>query len=234
MKPENVSAIVPLYNEERTVAKVVGVLLQTPEVNEIVCVNDGSRDGTPRILRSFGRQIRVINFKRNRGKGAALAAGVRSAKGEKVVFLDGDLINLRPRHVRALLAALEKPGVRAGLGVPTKNRDGRYGFDLDNPYLTSQYLTGQRAYFRADLLGHLRRLSRTRYGAEVFLNSLHDKKERRILPLVALEAPSKIRKRSFRLALKEYFRMNWEIFLELGRRPVFKKNLNRDEELVET
>ena len=88
-----ISAIIPVFNEEKTVGEIIETLL-TDLVDEIICVNDGSSDESLNILKSFGTNIKLINLKRNYGKGFALAAGIKRAKGDFVAFFDSDLLNL--------------------------------------------------------------------------------------------------------------------------------------------
>ena len=82
----SMSAIVPVYDEEKTVARVIGALLANNKFDEVICVNDGSTDRTLEILKSFGNKIILIDLKKNRGKGFALVSGIKKAKGEIVVF----------------------------------------------------------------------------------------------------------------------------------------------------
>ena len=70
---KTVSAIVPVFNEEKTVKVVVETLLASKLISEVICVNDGSTDKGLEILKSFGRKIKLIDLKRNHGKGFALS-----------------------------------------------------------------------------------------------------------------------------------------------------------------
>ena len=101
---KSVSAIIPVFNEEKTVKKVVEVFQNSFDlIDEIICVNDGSTDKSLEILESFGDRIKLINLKRNKGKGYALAKGVEKSTNELVIFFDADFPNLSKKHIKTLI-----------------------------------------------------------------------------------------------------------------------------------
>jgi glycosyltransferase involved in cell wall biosynthesis len=88
------SIVVPAFNEEATLARVVEKLLRVPYLLEIVIVDDCSADRTHEIaqrLASQFEQIRVLRLARNSGKTAALREGFAATKGEIVIVQDADL-----------------------------------------------------------------------------------------------------------------------------------------------
>lgn len=93
------SIIVPFYNEAPAIQTFVDTLLPALEMVpdtrwEIVCVDDGSKDGTLLklvALTQTDQRFRVLEFSRNFGKEAALTAGINAAKGEAVIPIDADL-----------------------------------------------------------------------------------------------------------------------------------------------
>jgi glycosyltransferase involved in cell wall biosynthesis len=108
-----ISVVVPMYNEaenaELTLSRIEEVLEGIGKPYEILPVNDGSTDQTLDILRKHereGRPIRVISYPHNIGRGKALRAGFREARGEIVVSLDADL-SYDPQYVRDLVSVLE-------------------------------------------------------------------------------------------------------------------------------
>ena len=89
-----VSAIVPVYNEATTVKAVVERLQEVPLHVEIVAINDGSSDETGKVLdalREQGLINKVIHHPENKGKGAAVRAGIHAATGHVIVVQDADL-----------------------------------------------------------------------------------------------------------------------------------------------
>lgn len=108
------SLVVPVYNEKDCVRSVYesikDVLRSIPKAAEIIFVDDGSFDGTSRILDDIAAgdsQVRVVRFRRNFGQTAALRAGFDYSRGEVIVSLDADCQN-DPRDIPLLLESLEQ------------------------------------------------------------------------------------------------------------------------------
>ncbi len=108
-----VSVVIPFYNEEANVASVLNELLEVLDDLrarrgwdfEVLCVDDGSSDGTLAEVLAFVRrrpEVRALHFGVNYGQTAALSAGFHQARGEWVVTMDGDGQN-DPRDIPRLL-----------------------------------------------------------------------------------------------------------------------------------
>jgi glycosyltransferase involved in cell wall biosynthesis len=87
------SVVIPAYNEEATLANVVGEVLKLPHVLEVIVVDDGSTDGTRQICEelSLVPKVRTVRIARNKGKCEALKAGFALSRGEIVIVQDADL-----------------------------------------------------------------------------------------------------------------------------------------------
>ncbi len=121
------SAIIPAHQAASTVAETVRAVRRIPSVAEVIVVDDGSRDATADRARDSGAD-RVIVLPRNRGKGAALRAGLEAAQHARVLFLDadlgesavraGDLLQALPREPAMVVASLPpQPGGGFGLAL---------------------------------------------------------------------------------------------------------------------
>ncbi|MFH8973076.1 bifunctional polysaccharide deacetylase/glycosyltransferase family 2 protein [Streptomyces sp. NPDC017890] len=110
-----VSVIVPAYNEKECIAATLRSLARSTHPIEIIVVDDGSTDGTAEIAESLGLPgVRVVR-QANAGKPAALNNGVRHARYDIVVMMDGDTV-FEPDTVRHLVQPFADPGVGAVAG----------------------------------------------------------------------------------------------------------------------
>ncbi|HVF41412.1 MAG TPA: glycosyltransferase family 2 protein [Pyrinomonadaceae bacterium] len=126
--PESISVFFPAYNDEATIAGLVGdalsVLPSLTEDFEVIVVNDGSTDGTAAVLDELARadpRVRAVHHETNRGYGGALRTGFASATKELVFYTDGD----GQYDVRelALLRPLLTEGVDIANGYKLKRGD---------------------------------------------------------------------------------------------------------------
>ncbi|MDD4680651.1 MAG: glycosyltransferase family 2 protein, partial [Clostridia bacterium] len=101
-----VSIIIPAFNEENNIPLVLEPLCSMEEPYEILVVNDGSSDRTSDIARSFG--IQVLDLPKNKGKSYAMWTGLNKTAGEIILFLDADLIGLKPEQIKWLIAPIEE------------------------------------------------------------------------------------------------------------------------------
>jgi glycosyltransferase involved in cell wall biosynthesis len=114
LKAPQLSVVVPIYNEAESLPHLIEEInksLQAIEMDyEIICVDDGSIDGSPDTLRKLATKypdLKAVLLRRNYGQTPAMAAGFQFARGQAIVTLDGDLQN-DPKDIPMLLAKLEE------------------------------------------------------------------------------------------------------------------------------
>lgn len=160
-----VSAIVPAYNEAERIGAVLWPLLQAPSVGEIIVVDDGSTDGTAHRARSFG--VRVISLPINCGKSVALDRGVQAALYETLLFLDADLVGLRPDHIERMIRTYIEDGRDMVVGVFRKGR-----LNTDLAQTIAPYLSGQRVLSKSLWRKLRRKIHTLDFGVEIALTKL--------------------------------------------------------------
>lgn len=105
----NLSVVIPVYNEVENIGEILKRVQSTRLAQEIIIVDDGSKDGTRDVLRELDgkAQVRVLLHERNQGKGAAVVTGLRAAQGDVVLIQDADL-EYNPRDYPVLLQPIEE------------------------------------------------------------------------------------------------------------------------------
>lgn len=130
------SVIMPVYNEENTLTEIVArVMNAAPSDKELIIVNDGSSDGTRERLNSISNPaVKVVHCRENRGKGAAIRAGIEHIQGDIVIIQDADL-EYDPDEYEILLQPIRDGEVSVVYGSRNMKR---------NPHSTFSFYWGGR------------------------------------------------------------------------------------------
>ena len=120
------SIVIPAYNEEEilrtNLSKIVKYLNGHKLDWEMIVVDDGSKDKTPEIVKSFGdKRVILLGLGRNMGKGKALKEGVLRTNGKFIIFMDADL-SVPLRFIKPMLDLLEGSPVVIGSRRTEKSR----------------------------------------------------------------------------------------------------------------
>ncbi len=202
----SISAVIPAYNEEKTITDVVNALKKAENIDEIIVVSDGSQDGTAVKAQLCG--VKVIRLPENMGKGSAMKAGLEHSEGDIILFLDADLIGLTTEHINKLIEPVMNN--RAAMAVGIFN-NGRFSTDLHHKI--SPFLSGQRVVKRS-ILDAISDLEITGYGIEMALTK-YVEKENIIVKEVILEDLTHVMKEEKFGLVRGFFerlKMYWEVY----------------------
>lgn len=122
-----ISVIIPVYNAQDYLEKCLNsVISQTIEEKEILCIDDGSSDGSYGILEEYQKRYSCVRVFRqeNKGAGEARNAGLLKAVGKYVCFLDADDFYLAPDALEKMVCACESRGLKACAGLRKLYKDG--------------------------------------------------------------------------------------------------------------
>lgn len=210
MSEGRVAAVIAAYNEERTLGNVIAAVKEVPAVADIVVVSDGSRDRTAAVAREYG--ARCVELMSNVGKGGAIMAGVAETRADILIFLDADLIGLRPSHVEKILQPVLSREAGVAIGFFGQ---GRIATDL--AHLLTPNLSGQRA-LRRDVLAGVTGFTSLGFGLEAALTR-HIRKNRIEVVRVPLDRVTHVMKEEkfgLRRGLASRLRMYRDILMVQG------------------
>ncbi|MGD9675746.1 MAG: glycosyltransferase family 2 protein [Candidatus Bipolaricaulia bacterium] len=209
----SISVVVPAYNEAGRIGAVLEPILGSRLVAEVIVVDDGSEDSTADEASRF--PVRLVRLPENRGKAAALDAGVSAAKHDVFLFLDADLVNLRTEHVDRLIKTYVDQDLDMAVGVFA---DGRRNTDLAqriNPYASGQRVLPRRLWERAKENVH-----EMNFGIEIALSKLAAKEgwKKEYVKLDGVTHVLKEEKRGFAKGVADRLRMYGDMIKWLFKR----------------
>ena len=115
--------IIPVYNEIKTIEKLIKKILKINIKKQLIIVDDGSSDGTELVLRKYKNKIdKLITHKRNLGKGAAIQSGQRYVKGKYIGIQDADL-EYDPSDLKKIVNEMNKKSLKVMYGSRVLKKD---------------------------------------------------------------------------------------------------------------
>lgn len=175
-----VTAIVPVYNEEKTIGNVLNALTSSDKINEIIVVNGASTDNTSSIINKFlplkNPKVRVVNLKnRIGGKGEAVKAAAKRIKSDVVMLFDADLVGLTKEHVEKILEPIANGQAAMVIGLRDK------GNALSNMIMPYFPLTGGERAFVSEVFQDIIKIPLIRgWGLEAVMNDYCKKKKLKV------------------------------------------------------
>ena len=86
------SVVIPCFNEEKTIKELLDMVLKQDLVGEVIIIDDSSTDSSVEIVKSLtDKRITLVEHDKNKGKGAAIATGLKYSKLPYVIIQDADL-----------------------------------------------------------------------------------------------------------------------------------------------
>jgi len=206
---QKISCIIPAYNEETNIGRVLSVIKKIDWIDEIIVVDDASVDKTSEAVKNHRlKNLSLVCHKTNLGKGAAMATGVGAAKYNMIVFIDSDLLGLTELHLLQILSPIIFTcAADLSLGVfALKNLGENTTTKFANRMFPS--ITGQRAIWKKSL-PDLDKLSKSRYGADLLITKNVPKSRRAVVKLNGLaqvkkEEKTDIAMEAFKARIKMY------------------------------
>jgi len=115
--------IIPVYNEIKTIEKLIKKILKLNIKKQIIIIDDGSNDGTEQILRKYKNLLdKLIIHKKNLGKGAAIKSGQKHVKGKYVAIQDADL-EYDPNDLKKIINEMDKKNLKVMYGSRVLNKN---------------------------------------------------------------------------------------------------------------
>lgn len=132
----SLGVIIPVFNEEKTITKILRKVLERPEVTEVIIVDDGSSDKSVEIIKKINHPlIKLIKHQQNYGKGRAIINGLKKAKAPFIIIQDADL-EYHPEDYPNLIKPLLDNQVDFMLGNRWHSKRGYLLSQLGNRYIT--------------------------------------------------------------------------------------------------
>lgn len=207
---QNISCVIPAYNEDSRVLSVINAVLGHENIDEVIVINDGSSDDTALVLRNV-RGIELISYPKNMGKSHAVMMGFKKAKNDLVLMLDADLVGLDEESITALIKPVLENKADISMSL-RKNSLPIYKL------LGLDFVSGERVFDKniigdLDILDHLRG-----FELESFLNKIIIRKKMRIAVVKwnNVGITRKSDKIGFWRGIVGDFKMTWEIISFLG------------------
>lgn len=145
-----VSVIIPIYNEVKTIERIIQRVKDVNIEKEIIAVDDCSTDGTREILKGISEDgIKVLFHEKNQGKGAALRTGFKHISGEVVIIQDADL-EYDPQDYIKLIKPIREEGTEIVYGSRFLNR--KHLPHFERPFYLTHFIGNKFLNFLTSLL----------------------------------------------------------------------------------
>lgn len=169
-----VTCLIPCYNERDRIAQVLNAVTKIGSIQQIICIDDGSSDGTAAMVEQMWPTVEVICLHENQGKAAAVQHGLRFAQHELILLMDADLQELDGSELENAITTFQ---TASDIDMLILRR-------INSPWFVRWYrsdilLSGERLLRRSDLEQVLMQPV-SRYQLEVAINRYMIKRSKRV------------------------------------------------------
>ena len=200
-----VTAVVPVYNEERTIKNVLGILTSSDRIDKIIVIDGRSTDDTPNVIKKF--KVNITTLKKPKGKGYAVKVGTKNIKSDIILFCDADLIGLRKEHIDKLLEPIFKKNAAMVIGLRDK---GNFIANMIMPYFP---LTGGERAILTRVFMEIRKTPLIEgWGLESVMNDYCKKKKLKVVK-VKLEGMDHIGLQTKKYGLMAFLKEIYDVVL---------------------
>jgi len=215
VSPLSVSCLIPAYNEGANIGRVLEVVQDLPFLDEIIVLDDGSSDNTPEVVGQHQKKnnaLKLLTTAVNCGKTHAIQKGVNTCRGDIVVLLDSDLINLRPDNVLKLISAIKDETYDLVILDRAGDRKAIWGWTN-----CARFFGGERAFHKKDFL-QVEFPARGGFLLEIIMN-LHFIRRRKKIKTIFCDNLFTLhhhKKKGFRKGFRHYWKISGEILAFSG------------------
>jgi glycosyltransferase involved in cell wall biosynthesis len=204
-----VAAIIPVYNEEKTIGSIINTLKESPLVDEIIVVDDGSNDKSSQIAKA--KEAKVIKLDRNYGKGTALTIGAKNTDAPFLLFLDGDLVGLTCEHIKEIAEPVLKGEYDMCIGTIDRSHLGKiFSYLIEK---TESPFSGTRV-LKKEFFEKIPEDYKREYYIESVITYFAKKQNLKIKPIVLKGVGHVIKEK--KLGFWEGFKARVKMFVQIG------------------
>lgn len=206
-----ISCLIPAYNEGPRIRNVLKAVDGHPLINEIIVIDDCSKDDTSKVVSEF-QTVRLVKHEINKGKSQAIITGLREARNDTVMLIDADLVGITAQDI----ANLVKPVIdnEADMSISLRKNAPAVWH-----WIGLDYISGERVLPKELLLSHVFEIAKLRpFGLETWMNKLiiAEKYRIKVVHWNHVESPFKYNKSGKKynpfIAIKDELPMMRDIF----------------------
>jgi len=206
---QKVSVIIPAYNEEKDIGRVLETVTKGPLISEVIVVDDGSKDKTSNIAEKY--KVKLIKHKKNLGKASAMKSGLDIASEELILFLDADLLGLTLKHIIDLVSPISSEKTNMTVGI---FKNGRFSTNFSHAIYPN--ISGQRCAKKElwkKIFSSIKNVENLNFGIEVEITSYLKSKNIKFqhIPLYGISQVMKEEKLGLKRGVIFRVKMYWDI-----------------------